>query len=141
MGYEFLDHTADVSVRAWGASMAEVFEQAAHALMETMWVDSAIELTETKEIRADGDDQPELLVNFLSEFLYLFDADEFAIGQINVQDIYEDGGAWHIVAEARGELFSLDKHHPGTEVKAITYSYIKVEENEGQFEIEIVFDI
>ena len=43
MGYEFLDHTADVSVRAWGKTLGEVFEQTAHALMETMWADSVIE--------------------------------------------------------------------------------------------------
>ncbi|HMF33684.1 MAG TPA: archease [Candidatus Lokiarchaeia archaeon] len=141
MSYEFLDHTADVSVRAWGATLAEVFEQAARALMETMWADSEIEPAETREIRAEGDDQAELLVNFLTEFLYLFDADGFAIGNIHVEELHKDGGTWHIVAQGVGEPFSLDKHHPGTEVKAITYSYIKVEEEDGQYVVEIVFDI
>lgn len=141
MGYEFLDHTADVSVHAWGTSLGGVFEQAARALMETMWTDSVIEAAETREIHANGDDQPELLVNFLSEFLYLFDAEDFAFGTIQVDEPYEESGAWHVVARGAGEPFSLDKHHPGTEVKAITYSYIKVEEEAGQFVVEIVFDI
>ncbi len=36
-GYELLDHTADVMVRAWGASAEQVFEQAALAMVSLLY--------------------------------------------------------------------------------------------------------
>ena len=35
-GYNFLEHTADVKVRAWGPNLETAFSQAAMALMETI---------------------------------------------------------------------------------------------------------
>ncbi len=141
MGYEFLDHPADVWVKAWGATLQEAFEQAAYSLAKTMWDDSQFEITEKKTIRASGRDQPELLVNFLSEILFHFDADNFAFRQIQVEKLYQSKGEWHILATAAGEPFSLQKHHPGTEVKAITYSYLKIEQQGENQVIEVIFDI
>ncbi len=141
MGYEFLDHPADVWVKAWGATLQEAFEQAAYSLAKTMWDDSRFEILEKKSIRATGRDQQELLVNFLSEILFYFDADNFAFQQLNVEKLYKSKGEWHILATAAGEPFSLQKHHPGTEVKAITYSYLIIEQEGDRHVIEVIFDI
>ena len=35
-GFEFRDHTADVSVRSWGRSIEEAFSQTALSLMSTI---------------------------------------------------------------------------------------------------------
>ncbi len=141
MGYEFLDHPADVWVRAWGATLQEAFEQAAFSLAKTMWDDSQFEISEKKTIHATGRDQPELLVNFLSEILFHFDADNFAFQKLTVEKLYLSKGNWHILATAAGEAFSPQKHHPGTEVKAITYSYLKIEKDGDRHVIEVIFDI
>ncbi len=141
MGYEFLDHPADVWVRVWGATIQEAFEQAAYSLAKTMWDDSTFNLMENKAISAMGRDQPELLVNFLSEILFHFDAENFAFQQLKVEKLYQSKGNWHIYATATGEPFSLQKHHPGTEVKAITYSYLKIEQLGEKYVIEVIFDI
>ncbi|OLS14714.1 MAG: archease family protein [Promethearchaeota archaeon CR_4] len=141
MGYEFLDHPADVWVRVWGTTLEEAFEQAARSLAKTMWGDSHFDASERKEIGAIGRDQPELLVNFLSEILFHFDVDNFAFNHLTIQKLYQSQEDWHILAYADGESFSREKHQPGTEVKAITYSYLKIEQREGRFVIEVIFDI
>ncbi len=141
MGYEFLDHPADVWVKTWGVTLLEAFEQAAYSLAKTMWDDSCFDKVENKAIRATGRDQPELLVNFLSEILFHFDAENFAFQQLKIEKLYLSEGEWHILATAAGESFSLQKHHPGTEVKAITYSYLKIEKQGDKHVIEVIFDI
>jgi len=141
MGYEFLDHPADVWVRAWGETIIEAFEQAAQSLAKTMWDDSHFDVVESKELLTTGRDQPELLVNFLSEILFHFDAENFAFQQLTIDKLYESKGNWHLVAHAGGESFSLEKHQPGTEVKAITYSYLKIEKQGDKYVIEVIFDI
>ena len=40
-----------------------------------------------------------------------------------------------------GEKFSKEKHEIGTEVKAITYSYMNIEKENESYLINIVFDI
>ena len=40
-----------------------------------------------------------------------------------------------------GEKFDPNKHEIGTEVKAITYSFIEIIEQENRVDIKIVFDL
>ena len=41
----------------------------------------------------------------------------------------------------RGEKFDKSKHEIGIEVKAITYSYMNIDENSDIVIIDVVFDI
>ena len=48
---------------------------------------------------------------------------------------------YELEALLKGEKFNPSKHEIGTEVKAITYSFMELKESEEQVEIKIVFDI
>lgn len=41
----------------------------------------------------------------------------------------------------RGTIFDRHKHEPGTEVKAITYSAMQINENQGDCELFVIVDI
>jgi SHS2 domain-containing protein len=142
VGFEFLDHPADVWVHAWGSSLAQVYEQCALALMQTMIGSSIIEENEIREITIEESDRGSLLVAFLSEFLYLFDANRFIFASISVDQLEKSSnGFWKIHAIMKGERFSRSKHFVGTEVKAITYSYLDIQESDKRFDIKIIYDI
>ena len=85
--FEVLEHTADIGFRAWGGSPAELFENAARAMMsiaaETETIDPSSEIV----IETTGEDYESLLVNWLSEVLYRFDAGLFAASQFRVDRI------------------------------------------------------
>lgn len=142
VGYRFLDHTADVSVEIRGRSLEEAFEQTAYSLMETITPNLKLISPETERIiTIEAEDKEALLFDFLTEFLYLFDVNELVFNKINIQPIKKDQEKYLLKAIVRGEKFDKRKHELGSEVKAITYSFMEIEEKKNKVKINIVFDI
>ncbi len=141
-GFEFRDHTADVQVRSWGSSLEEAFSQTAYSLMATITPNlKKITPIVEREITIEAEDKEALLFDFLSEFLYIFDVDEFVFNQIYVRSIEKFKDNYKLRATLKGEKFDLNKHEIGIEVKAITYSFLNIEEKHESIVIDIVFDI
>ena len=141
-GFEFRDHTADVQVRSWGLSLEEAFAQTAYSLMATITPNlKKITPKVEREITIEAEDKEALLFDFLSEFLYIFDVDEFVFNQIYVRSIEKFKDNYKLRATLKGEKFDLNKHEIGIEVKAITYSFLNIEEKHESIVIDIVFDI
>jgi SHS2 domain-containing protein len=141
-GYEFIDHTADVQVKSWGKTLEEAFTQTAYSLMATISPNlKKISPNVEKTLKIRAEDKQALLFDFLSEFLYIFDVDELIFSEINVNYIKNIDDEYELQANMKGEKFSRAIHELGIEVKAITYSFMKIEENIDNVEINIVFDI
>ncbi|XP_067929099.1 protein archease-like [Watersipora subatra] len=144
--YEYLDHTADVQLHAWGDDMKEAFAQCAMSMYGYMTeIDSVNELTE-QPIEVSGEDLISLLYQFLDECLFLFSTEPFFIARrvvVNELD-YEN---YTLKATGYGEEFDLSKHPQGTEVKAITYSNMQAHEAnspespDGLAHVFVVIDI
>ena len=141
-GFEFREHTADVQVRSWGPSLEEAFSQTAYSLMTTITPNlNKITVKVERKITVEAEDIEALLFDFLSEFLYIFDVEELIFNQICVHQIERLNDNFKLFATLKGEKFDLDKHEIGTEVKAITYSFLNIEKKHESTIIDIVFDI
>lgn len=137
--YEYLDHTADVQLHAWGDTLEEAFEQCAMAMFGYMTDTETVEPLDTVEVEAEGHDMLSLLYNFLNEWLYKFSAEDFFVPrEIKVLSIDRIG--FKLRSIGWGEEFSLLKHPQGTEVKAITYSAMQIHEDEKP-EVFVIIDI
>ena len=140
-GFEYEDHTADIQVRIWAPNLEEAFSQTALSLMTTITSDlEKISPVIEKKIRIEAEDKEALLFDFLSEFLFIFDVEELVFNKINVQYIKKKKDNYELEAILNGEKFDKKKHEIGTEVKAITYSFMNIDEK-NKVEIKIVFDI
>lgn len=140
-GYKFLDHISDVHARCWGKNLKEAFSQAALSLFDTITDINKIDKKISRLIQITVEDKESLLFDFLSEFLYIFDTNDLIFSEIKVLDINKSKKGYLLNAEAKGEIFDLKKHSSGIEVKAITYSYMKIEEKKNKTIIEVIFDI
>ena len=141
-GYEFREHTADVQVRSWGPSLEEAFSQTAYSLIATITPDlRKIVPKVERKINIVAEDKEALLVDFLSEFLYIFDVEDLVFSQICVISIEKSNKGYVLQATLKGEKFNLTRHEIGIEVKAITYSFLNIEEKPKKTIIDIVFDI
>jgi SHS2 domain-containing protein len=135
--FEILDHTADTGFRAWGATVAELFENSARAMLAISADLAAVEARSEKSIEVEGENYESLLVNWLNEILYLFDTDAFAPKDFRVDEITPT----HLKARLTGERRD-PKRHPWTLiVKAVTYYELRVEQRNGRWESQVFLDI
>ena len=134
MRYETLEHTADILVKCAGRTMEECFENAAYALFDQM-VDMKTVRKRTKFlIEVEADNIEDRLYLFLSELLFMMDADSVVMSSFKVRF---DGPK--VLCEAYGETLDLSKHGPKVEIKAITYHMMNV--NESEPSLTVLFDV
>lgn len=131
--YESLEHTADTGFRAWGATLEELFGNAALALVHTAVDASSAEACEPYPVAATGDDLEEQFVNWLNEVLYWLDARRVAFARFEVQ-APGLGIGW-------GEPRDDDKHPPRLVVKAVTFHQLRIEQKTDGWVAEVFLDI
>lgn len=142
VGFRFLDHTADVQVESWGPTLEEAYSQTALGLMTTISPNlNLISPLVQKVIQIEAEDKESLLFDFLSEFLFIFDVEDLIFCEIAIESIKKKQDKYLLKANVKGERFNKKKHEIGTEVKAITYSFMNIEEKDWEVKINIVFDI
>ncbi|CAL8144310.1 unnamed protein product [Orchesella dallaii] len=138
--YEYLDHTADVQIHAWGENLGEAFEQCAMGMFAYITDMERVDNFGTEQIEASGHDMLSLLYGFLDEWLFLFNAEPYFVARkINITSF--DRENFKISAIGYGETFDLRKHTQGTEVKAITYSNMQFHEKDNYAEVFVIIDI
>ena len=136
-GYEIVEHTADVGFHAWGATVAELFANAARALMAIATDPAAVSGNLERGVEIAGHDLESLMVNWLEEILYLFDTGKFAARDFVVDDIAPEWLRTRLIGEPRDPA----RHAWRIIVKAITYHQIEVVQRNGRWEAAIFVDI
>lgn len=135
--FRTLEHTADIGFEAFGATRKEVFANAACALMHLMVDLEAIAPRDQLPLRAEASDMPSLLVNWLSEILYLFDAEGWLFRDFEVDELTEHS----LAAIARGEKFDRGRHQVKLLVKAVTYHQLDLRETAEGWRAQVYVDI
>jgi len=134
--FEIIDHTADVGIRAYGADTKQAFANAARALFSLITdLDDVAEALH-RDIELTAPDQESLLVAWLNELIYLFDAEQLLFRRFDITRLS------HTQLEARsyGERVDKSKHELKRGVKAATYHMLKVDKNNG-CRVQVLFDI
>jgi SHS2 domain-containing protein len=135
-GFELLEHTADVGIRAWGSSPPQAFERAARGLVGVMGV-GVRTAEETRRISVGGGDPAGVLVAFLNDLIWLHESSGLGFAAINVVAVSEET----LLAEvALGAL--PDPAPEGLGVKAATYHQVHVGPHEGGgVEVRVYLDV
>lgn len=143
--FEYIEHTADVKFRAHGRSLEETFENAGLAMLAAMIDPSTVKVEETWSVDIEAECLEDLLYEWLSEVLYLFEVDLAVFSEFEVA-LEEGEGGWRLSGRIGGERVDLARHFFETEVKAVTLHQfeIKKEAREGGEEIwtaQVVLDV
>lgn len=141
MPYTYLDHEADVGIRATGSTLEEAFEQGAKAMLNVMWDISKIDERQNVSIECEARDIPELFVEALNEILFKQDVEGLALARFQVGEIKNINGRYKLKGTAFGEPLNFDKHTVKTEVKAATYAGLRYEEKEGRYMVQCILDV
>lgn len=125
-GCEYLDHTADVQLHAWGATRAASYAAAVVGLHSYMIDAPGERATHGGRLTARGHDEHSLLYALLDEALFLFASESFVVTHASVTLGEAQHEEWSASASVQGFFFVHGVHQQGTEVKAITYSNMHV---------------
>jgi len=136
-GYEFFDHTADIGIRAVGASLNEVFVGMARGLTELIAEDSRLQPKERRAIHLASADASSLLLAWLQELLVWFSTERFLPVAYELEDVTPTTLRGHV----RGDTFDPSRHVQGREVKAITRHLLDVFQRNGTWEGQVIVDI
>lgn len=132
--YVLIDHTADMMVRAFGSTLEECFGNAAYALFDQTVDLSNVGTSESVDIRVTGIDDEDRLFSFLSEMLFIEDADNLILREFDVRFEGDD-----VVCTARGERLDRSKHRVRSEVKAVTYHMMQIDRDTPS--VTVLFDV
>ncbi len=137
--YEIIEHTADVGIKANGTTLKELFENAAKGMFGVIGGKPHPEAKIKKkiEIKKEVETLEELLVAWLSELLYIFNKEEILFSSFNILELNNN----RIVGEAKGAKIDLSKGTVQTEIKAVTFHDLKIEEWKNGFNCKIIFDV
>jgi len=138
--FEFLDHTADVQLHAWGDSLEHAMEELARAMFHYMSDIRAVTPDPAcqRTLTIQGHDRHTMVFRFLDELLFLFSTEGVICSSVTVERISQvpssegSGSVLELCMAVEGELFDLEKHPTGTEIKAITFSNMQVLEKEEE---------
>jgi len=135
--YEQFPHTADIGVRAFGKDLKELFENAAFAMFDIIADLEGMsgETTETLEVKAANHE--ELLVAWLDELLYIFYTKQLIFYKFNIE-LLEEGS---LRASVVGRPIAANRNRLKTEIKAATYSDLKINKIADGYSVEIIFDV
>ena len=135
--FRILEHPADIGFEAFGSTREEVFANAARALFHLILDLDSVEPRTEVAVQVEGADPASLLVNWLSELLYLNDAEGWLFSEFEVERLDDRS----LAARARGEKFDRTRHRAKSQVKAITYHQLKLERAAGSWHARIYVDI
>ncbi|MEK6973092.1 MAG: archease [archaeon] len=139
--FGLLEHKADMGIRGYGNSFEEAFQEAAKAMFSIMVELETVQKKDKFEIRIEENSLEKLFVKWLNELLYLSDAKQFLFKEFKIKDISERKNTFSLTATAFGEKLNEKKHILNTEVKAATYSGLKVEKQGNICIAQCVVDV
>lgn len=138
--FDFIEHTADVAVRVYGASLKELFTSAAIAMYSILVAKKGnrrgavlkeITVNKTEEALED------LLKSWLDELLFYYSSERLILHRIKALEISEFTLSAKVLLETVDENYFDIKE----EIKAVTYHELKVEIVRNKWRAHIVFDV
>ncbi len=134
--FETFEHKADIGIRGFGKTIAESYEETAKAMFSIMFDLDNIEKKETIEIKCEADDNELLLIEWLNHLLAEASVNEMVFVEFEVKI---DGKT--LTGKAIGENLDLKKHKPKIEIKAATYSNLKVFQENNKWVSQCIVDV
>jgi|YNPMSStandDraft_1061717.scaffolds.fasta_scaffold08636_2 SHS2 domain-containing protein len=159
--YETFEHTADLGLRIRAGSLERLFEEAAEALLAVLVVNrDQVQPVRQKTLGLQASSVEDLLHDWLSELLVLFALEklvgrrfEVHLGRENVQvagppEAMASLMGQPIFLEQKvlngtiwGDILDPTRHQIGTEIKAVTYHGLRVEQHADGWLAEVILDL
>jgi len=131
--FKILPHTADLKIQAYGRTKEELFLNMLNGMSEGQKPEVLPEKIR-REIKINSPDLETLLVDFLSEALYLSQVNKEVYFQVKFKKFSEN--------EIEGELIGQKVERFGEDIKAVTYHGLDIHQEKDEiWKAIVLFDI
>lgn len=142
--FSVLVHTADLKIRVTGSSLEALFKNALMGMFQSIKPEApgcshqnglltCPELPQKHLVEVQSPDKESLLIDFLSEALYLSDVHGEAYLDVQIHTFAQ--------TEIIATLHGVKVTGFATEIKAVTYHDVHIVNQSGVWSVDIVFDI
>ena len=135
--FEIIEHTADIGIVAYGADIKQVFANAALGLFNLMADLDNLKEGVKREIELSAEDVEILLVEWLNELIYISEVEHVIFKRFEIVELSNT----RLKATCFGEKIKAGQHRLKREIKAATYHMLKLNKENGRYQVRIIFDI
>ncbi len=135
--FKVLDISGDVGIKAFGKSIDEAFINASFGMYSLITNLDSIKEKKTINVSVESPSLDGLLVSWLNELIFHFDAYGFIGKKIEIKQFSDN----KIEATVTGEEFDPQHHEGKLLIKAATYHKLRIEKIDDMWEIDVIFDI
>lgn len=142
--FRFLEDIAwaDTAFEATGDSPSELFHAASQAVIEAMVRPDSVAPAWSQIFEKSDPDLPTLLFDWLSEIVYLKDAQGLVFRDV-LTTVEQDpaSGTWKLDATLVGEEIDQTRHELRGDVKAVTKHLYEVRQEGSRWTARVVLDV
>lgn len=135
--FELIEHPADVGIRVYGRDLAALFTHAALGLCSLVTDTDTVLERETRSVEVAAPDRESLLVAWLSEVLWLIEAEDLVFARFTIESLSDTA----LAAVAHGEPADPQRHPYRGVIKAVTYHQLDLRQRAGTWSTNIIFDV
>lgn len=140
MKYKILDKSGDIGIRVSGRRLNDALKNLAGATYDLITDIKKIKPVSQFRIKLSTDSMENLIVSFLNELIYNFEVRGF-LGKKFEINLFKKLKTFSLKSVIYGEKFNALKHTKKFLLKAATYHDIKIENKNGKWTIQVIFDI
>ncbi|MGO9116412.1 MAG: archease [Desulfomonilaceae bacterium] len=134
--WKLLEHTADIRLEVYGATLEDLFINAALGFSNSILPEAELTSQTELEINVEADSAEELLVNWLRELLFLNQTRKLIMTHVQMIVFTET----NLLAKVSFTINPPDVES-SFEIKGVTYHGLSIVKNSQGYSARIVFDI
>ena len=135
--YRVIRRSSELSLRLSGDSLAQVLADAGFALFDLLVDLTAVEAQESVTLEVEGLDNDDLMVNWMRELLYEYQASGFVLKEFEIRE----AGEFFVRAEARGEKYDPDRHEEREAIGAVDERLSHLGKMGSQWTAQVGFEL
>ena len=135
--YRVIRRSSELSLRLSGDSLAQVLADAGFALFDLLVDLTAVEARESVTLEVEGLDNDDLMINWMRELLYEYQASGFVLKEFEIRE----AGEFFVRAEARGEKYDPDRHEEREAIGAVDERLSHLGKMGSQWTAQVGFEL
>jgi SHS2 domain-containing protein len=135
--YEIIPHTADIGIKVHATNLPELFQNTAYGMFDIIADLDGLAKSVEQPVEVEAANREELIAAWLGELLYNFYTKQIIFFDFRIDELSDT----HLKAKAFGRHIGENRNRLKTEIKAVTYHELKIEEDRGTFTATVIFDV